>query len=58
MTSEREDQPTVAMNRQLLLGLLAESLMPEYEERPASPIAILFVLALLTSLFVAIVKLI
>lgn len=57
MTSERDNKPTVAMSREVILGLIAQSITVDDEERNASPIAILFVIGLFAALFVAIVKL-
>jgi hypothetical protein len=56
MAIAREPKPTVAIGRQQLLGLLAQSIRDEVEERPLSPIAVLLVLGLFTALFVAIIK--
>lgn len=56
MTSERETKPTVAINRQLLLGLLAQSMTDEVEERPLSPLVVLLVLGLFAALFLSIVN--
>lgn len=53
MTSEHEDKPTVAMPRDELLGLLAQT-MPE-QESGISPIAVIAVVAMFVGLFVAIV---
>jgi hypothetical protein len=53
VTSEREAKPTVAMRREQLLDLVAQTI-PD-EDGNISPIAVLAVIALFVGLFVAIV---
>lgn len=55
MTSERETKPTVAMRRDVLLGLVAQT-APDEREEELSVMAVLFVIALFAALFVAIIK--
>ena len=54
VTSEREEKPTVAMRKDQLLGLIAETI-PD-EDGNISPIAVLAVVAMFVGLFVAIVQ--
>jgi hypothetical protein len=53
VTSEREEKPTVAMRKDELLGLVAQT-RPEEDEN-VSPIAVIAVIAMFVGLFVAIV---
>jgi hypothetical protein len=53
VTSEREEKPTVAMRKDQLLGLVAQTI-PD-EDGNISPIAVLAVIAMFVGLFVAIV---
>ena len=54
VTSEREDKPTVAMPREELLGLVAQT-VPD-DSPSVSPIAVIAVVAMFVGLFVAIVQ--
>ena len=53
VTSEREQKPTVAMRKEQLLDLVAQTI-PD-EDGNISPIAVLAVVAMFVGLFVAIV---
>jgi hypothetical protein len=54
VTSEREDKPTVAMRREELLGLVAQT-VPE-QDGSVSPIAVIAIVAMFVGLFVAIIQ--